>query len=236
LGVDSYLGGILWQPLFCSRPMKEVFPGWTDAQRSAVRKTALLALTEAAAKIRGCKPEDIDVDKVYWANTKEKPPQDPRQVLFDPAFTKWQMQVLRIFSQYISKEDLPDPSKPLLNCRDAPAAPLKPEDYPLKLCNVTDEELLKYMGRLQVPHIPIARLADLVVDTFCTTRALGGKLSYGEFIRERMLNPAWKTFKGAKSLEEDTLLFLMDIMYERNQVFLRQKWAGVTAMQVGGAC
>ena len=232
LGIDSYLAGILWQPLFCSRPLKEAHPGLTDADKSAIRQKALQALTEAAAKIRGVKAEDIDINILYWANVKGKPPQDPRQIIFDPAFTKWHLQLMRIFSQYVSKEDLPGPSQPLASCRETPPAPLKPSDFPLKLCNVTDEELLKYMGRLQVPQVPISRLADLVVDGFCPTRALGGKLSFGDFIRQRMLNPEWKSFKDAKSLDEDTLLYLMDIMYERNQVFLKQKWAGVTAMQV----
>ncbi|KAL4444649.1 hypothetical protein ABPG77_002466 [Micractinium sp. CCAP 211/92] len=48
--------------------------------------------------------------------------------------------------------------------------------------------------------------------------------------KERLYNPEYQNF-NVKDKQEDTVLELFDLMYEKKKIFLRQKWMGVSMMQ-----
>lgn len=226
IGIDKYVAGVSYQPFHCCPPLKEVFP----ADQQAIRQKLLQTLVEAAARIKGVRPEDIDITNSYWNNVKGRSG-NPRDMLLDPQYPKWVAEITLIFSRFLVNPN--EERSPYVLCptqRPLTAKTLA-SDLPLKACDLPADELYQQMGRYGAPHLPIEAMVNGGMDGMCTTPpSMEGADTYGELYIQRMFNPKWRTF-ATSNPDMDALLYMMDLKYEVETVFAKQRWNGITAMQ-----
>ncbi|KAF8059102.1 djlA [Scenedesmus sp. PABB004] len=237
LGLRAWSGGVTWAPQRCFTCLREVFPHAPEVQLAALRARLERDLVAAAAAARGVAPGDLDPAKPWWAALRGRPASPSRSVVGDAGYAAWGPALMAVLARYLVALDTRGPAVP---CPGMPAElRLELADLPLPGCPGRDgardgAALLAATGLMAEAHAPIASIAAAVVGGpgLCTTSTAGwgGAASYGAFLAARARDPAWHA-AGTGSTDEGAVLMLAEVLYQMREVFLRQRWLGVSAMQ-----
>jgi len=163
-------------------------------------------------------------------NNKVKYPRELSQAVkvmgADPDFPKWREAISLILGRYLTDavgnlfvtcEGVPNPAdvnKLGSYCKDS-----------------TAEAAIKRLGFFNLPFESINNIMEFALGQgTCTTHVRNFRSSYADWIIKDRMTPEWKTF-DVETPEQDHVMLLFDMLYEKLHVFTRQYWMGVITMQ-----
>eukprot|EP00887_Chlorella_sp_A99_P000455 scaffold17.g455.t1 len=227
------LDGILWEPHACFGPWKDAVKD--EALRKAVVAKAKAALAEAVGQLAGAAqgkaaapaPTSEPLEKVLGLRSSS-----------EPQFVTLRRVVSNVMARFLLHSDgsrycvcgkPAGAGKPISSADDVGTSGCKegekePEDAAKDCMGVG-----AFPGRLLAGSGTIdSALQELEREGFCASR-------YGEnfgawWMRERLYHRDYQNF-NVGSKDEEAVVELFDILYERHHIFLNQRWLGFTCMQ-----
>ncbi|KAG1656016.1 hypothetical protein FOA52_005644 [Chlamydomonas sp. UWO 241] len=236
LGKQHFFAGIGWDPIGCMAGWKAMFPNITNEEVFAGRDKMVLELRAKLADIKKVKSEDIPTDKVYH-EIFGKGPDDVAMLASDPDIDLWRKEIIPIMTKYMGRGD---PGQRIESILVDTCKHVKGKAFKLEQLGTAEADCLPELGTeaiartLGVWHDPDMPIIDIATGWFeygtCGLQYRDG-MSFGKWLRtKRMFTPDWMTFAVATP-EQDAVVLLFDVMYEKMAVFTKQYWLGTINMQ-----
>mmetsp|Transcript_1094 Transcript_1094/g.2379 ORF Transcript_1094/g.2379 Transcript_1094/m.2379 type:complete len:534 (-) Transcript_1094:633-2234(-) len=230
LGVQSYFAGVSWDPYKCVPPLKTVWPDMDDATVREIQLKMKEDLRRELAAVKGVDVSQIDTEKPYHYMSNSI---DDHLLGRDEKFPLWRDKIIIVLSKY-----MPAVSKNMiLTCKHvAPHLTVEPKDLGTDKVDCTKEleakVILEYLGYYALPYESIGSIVHGFTSVgLCTAQVRNHRKSYADWLnKERIYNPKWMTF-SVQTPEQDAVVLLFDVLYEKLAVFTRQYWLGVITMQ-----
>uniref|UniRef100_A0A7R9VRG8 Rhamnosyl O-methyltransferase n=1 Tax=Chlamydomonas euryale TaxID=1486919 RepID=A0A7R9VRG8_9CHLO len=236
LGHQQFFSGISWDPVMCMPSWKTVFEGKPEEFFAAAKARLASQLQLELAKIKGVDPKEVELDKPYH----ELFGRDDENVLAaDPDMERWQSKIMVVLSRWMVHHGevvKPTAQSFLFNmCSKVKGKEFTPEQFGTAATDctteMTEEDLLNQLGSYTTPMAPLNEIAHVLIEYGTCGFMPRGQKTFAKWLRtERMFNPDWMTFAVATP-EQDAVVLLLDVLYEKLGVFKRQYWQGVITMQ-----
>ncbi|KAG1671401.1 hypothetical protein FOA52_011898 [Chlamydomonas sp. UWO 241] len=233
-GPHPFTTGISYDPYVCFPDLKTVFPNMTDFEKTAILQRATGDLVDALAAVHKVDKTEIDPQKMYHQqkfNSAKFTGQEPLDEILAPLandkiYQEWRHVLAKVLAPYLC-----DAFAHLhIGCPSAPALET-PMSLGMHCRDVTWEQAVEKGGYHGQPYATLHEVARVISEGTCMTHKRDDEPSFAHWVaKDRMFNQDWKTF-DVENLEQDAVVFLFDMLYEKMHVFLRQYWMGIVTMQ-----
>ncbi|GAX73538.1 hypothetical protein CEUSTIGMA_g989.t1 [Chlamydomonas eustigma] len=229
LGTEKFFAGISWDPLYCMPSYRSIWPNLTDEFLNDSISKITKELRTELADVHGLKAEDVNADLMYDEQPWYK---DTNMYATDSRLSEWRSRILVVMSKWMPRGD----RRMYLQCQRIKDKEVFPEQLGTKAVDCTDvisgKALAEVLGYYPMPwESPYLIAKNYVEVGTCSSHVRNHKTSWGQWLRtERFFNSSWMTFPVATP-EEDAVVMLFDVLYEKLTVFTKQYWLGVITMQ-----